>query len=100
MKNKYIYRYVQVKDKYIYRYVQVKNKYIYRYVQVKDYHERQYAITQTSGEQPNKQLNIGKKDVCSVDKDVCSVDKDKPDKRVELAKDGLGLILKRCEMIF
>ena len=65
-----------------------------RYVQVKDYHERQYAITQTSGEQTDKKLDIGKEDGV-----VCSTEVEQ-DGRVELAKDGLGLILKRYKSDF
>ncbi len=69
-------------------------------MQVKDYHERQYADTQTAGEEKDSQLSSsenGQLPTAAVPQLSSTAGGHHDDDRLEIAKDGLGLILERSD---
>jgi hypothetical protein len=71
---------------------------------VKDYHERQYANTQTAGRSDNSQLLTAADqltEITAVDQQaVTSGAPQQTEDRLEIARDGLGLILERLEAVY
>jgi hypothetical protein len=71
-------------------------------VQVKDYHERQYADTQTAGEKDSQLSSSATQDEqlitsAAVSQLSSTAGGHHDDDRLEIAKDGLGLILERSD---
>jgi hypothetical protein len=68
-------------------------------VQVKDYHERQYADTQTAGEKDSQLSSSAGQLITSAAGPQLSstAGGHHDDDRLEIAKDGLGLILERSD---
>ncbi len=68
-------------------------------MQVKDYHERQYADTQTAGEKDSQLTSSedGQLPTAAVSQLSSTAGGHHDDDRLEIAKDGLGLILERSD---
>ncbi len=67
---------------------------------MKDYHERQYADTQTAAAEKDSQLSSsenGQLPTAAVSQLSSTAGGHHDDDRLEIAKDGLGLILERSD---